>query len=93
MTKFIFTLIVALGFTFSASAAQIQVEVQGMVCSFCTQGIAKNFSKNAAVKKVDVNFKEAKVTIALRKNHDLSDSDIQEILLDSGFHAGKITRE
>ena len=84
-----------LAFTFSlpAFAREIQIDVQGMVCGFCTQGIAKKFSALKAVKNVDVNFESAKVRIALNKGFDLSDLEIQDLLQDAGFSAGQIIRE
>ena len=41
-----------------AMPTSVQIEVKGMVCSFCAQGIKKNISKLEAVESVKVDLKK-----------------------------------
>lgn len=75
-----------------ATAGEIRIAVKGMVCGFCAQGITKKFSGIAVVKNVDVNLDNGLVTLSLKKDGDLSNDKIAELLHDSGFSPGKIER-
>lgn len=76
----------------AATAKTIDVHVNGMVCSFCGQGITKKLSNRPEVKKVEVSLKDKIVKIDLNDNQDLKDADIQKILKDSGYQVEKIER-
>ena len=89
----ILILILTIGISIPSFASVIHVEVLGMVCGFCTQGIKRNFSVLKAVKSVDVSFENSKVRISLNNGFELSNLEIQNALADSGFSAGKIVRE
>lgn len=73
-------------------AKTVEVHVNGMVCSFCGQGITKKLSARPEVKKVDVSLKDKIVKIDFQDNQDLTDAEIQKILKDSGYQVEKIIR-
>jgi copper chaperone CopZ len=72
--------------------ADIAVTVNGMVCSFCAQGITKKFSALPEVEKVDVRLSDSRVYITTRKGQQLDDGAIDKILTDAGYSVDKIDR-
>jgi copper chaperone CopZ len=61
------------------------VKVNGMVCSFCAQGIEKNFRKKDEVKEVSVDLDNMLVTLNFKKGKSLSQRQIQEVIEGAGF--------
>jgi copper chaperone CopZ len=87
------TLFALLSLPAQAIAKEIQVAVDGMVCSFCAQGIKKKLSAEPSVEKVDVILSKGRVKIETRKDQDLPDERIRAILTDAGYKAAKIERK
>ena len=63
-----------LSFLFNISTAlandeseDIRVFVKGMVCSFCVQGVEKQFKKQDAIEKVEVDLEDSLVSIWLKE--------------------------
>lgn len=83
----LFTILPAL-----AQANQISVTVNGMVCGFCAQGIAKKFNAEPAVKKVDVSLEKKLVVVDLKEGKNLDDQSIERIFKESGYNVEKIAR-
>lgn len=75
-----------------AYAKDLRVTVNGMVCSFCAQGIQKKFSAQTAVKSVDVNLEDHLVKVVLKDDADLTDDIVTEILVGAGYTVSKIER-
>ena len=73
-------------------AKELKVHVNGMVCSFCGQGITKKFTKKDEVEKVDVSLKNKIVTPTTKDEKDLKDEEIKSILKDAGYTVEKIER-
>lgn len=88
--------IFALGILFSnlgfSAGKEVKIDVNGMVCAFCAQGITKKFKAEPAVEVVDVNLGEKRVKLVLKDNQDIDDSRIRENLTDSGYNVTKIER-
>lgn len=76
-----------------AQAKTVEVHVNGMVCSFCGQGITKKFNARPEVNKIDVNLKDKIVALSMKDGQDIKDSEIQSILNDSGYTVEKIERK
>lgn len=74
------------------SAREIKVQVKGMVCQFCSQGITKKFGAEDAVSKVHVDMGKKEVLLSLKDGKDISDEKITELILDSGVNVSKIER-
>ncbi len=77
----------------SAMAKMITVTVNGMVCSFCAQGITKKFKSEAAVKEVHVDLDNKVVKLETKDGQDLSDKVITDGITESGFNIVSISRE
>lgn len=91
MKKFI--LVALLLSSFSLWAKTIKVEVSGMVCSMCAQGIEKKFKKMDVVKSIKVDLDTKLVHIELVDEQDISNEVITKNIVDSGYNVAKIIRE
>ena len=85
----LFTLMVSL----SGYAGEIQVKVNGMVCSLCAQGIQKKFKSHAEVKSVDVNLDNKLVKIETQEGKDLTGEVVTKIIKEAGYNVAKIERK
>lgn len=70
-----------------AFASEVKVGVKGMVCSFCAQGIEKNFMAHKEVEKVEVSLEKKFVNIKFKEGQTLSKEKIAEILKGAGYEA------
>lgn len=73
-----------------AHAAQIIVNVNGMVCSFCAQGIEKKFKAEPAIEKVKVDLTKKEVLLTTRDGQTLDEAKIRNIIADAGFKVEKV---
>lgn len=74
-------------------AEEIRVQVSGMVCSLCAQGIEKKFSKEEVVKDLKVNMDDKLVTLQTHEGKSISDDKITQIITEAGYNVGKIERQ
>lgn len=91
--KRIITIMVAAAIVLTSalvSAAQITVNVQGMVCSFCAQGIEKKFKADPAVSTVKVDLKKKVVLLTTREGQTLDEATIRKNIVDSGFNVTSV---
>ena len=72
-----------------AMPTSVQIEVKGMVCSFCAQGINKNISKLEAVENVKVDLKKGVITITIKDKVPLDLIEVRKIITDSGYQVVK----
>lgn len=77
----------------AASAKEITVQVKGMVCSMCAQGIQKKFSKISEVKDIKVNLDKKIVSIVTNGDLDIEDKKIKEIITEAGYNVASIERK
>lgn len=75
----------------TAFAETVQVNVSGMVCSMCAQGIKKKFTK-LGVKKIEVNLDTKVVTIETEKAGELTDKVVKETIEESGYAVANLKR-
>jgi copper chaperone CopZ len=72
--------------------ATVKTTVNGMVCSFCAQGILAHFKKHAAVSQVHVDLTRKIVLLEERKGKSITDAEITEFIKKSGFDPVKVER-
>ena len=72
--------------------SSIRINVEGMVCSFCAQGISKAFEREGPVKSVRINLDDKTVNVKLKRFRKLSDKKINKIINDAGYDIGEIER-
>lgn len=70
----------------------IRTTVNGMVCSFCAQGILAHFKKHEGVSDVKVDLTRKIVLIEEKKGHLIRDEEIIKFIKKSGFDPVKIER-
>jgi mercuric ion binding protein len=68
------------------------VQVNGMVCAFCAQGIEKKFKALPEVASIKVSLETKKVELDTQEGKDISDEQIKKIITDSGYEIVKIER-
>lgn len=70
----------------------VKASVDGMVCSFCAQGIVAHFKKHKAVSNVHVDLTRKLVILEEKKGSSISDEEITELIRNSGFEPKKVER-
>lgn len=99
MKKIILTLAFITAFVSLSAVAETStrtgdalVTVNGLVCDFCARALEKVFSKEVAVKAIDVNLDTKIITINFNDGQSLSDDRVTELVLDSGYNVEGIER-
>lgn len=75
-----------------AQASTIEMNVKGLVCAFCAQGIEKKLRKLAATADVVVSLEERLVAVALKDGQDIPDAELRKALTDAGYTVTAIQR-
>jgi periplasmic mercuric ion binding protein len=76
----------------SATAATIEMNVNGLVCAFCAQGIEKKLRKLPATADVVVSLEQRLVAVAVKDGQDISDADLRKALTNAGYTVTSIQR-
>jgi copper chaperone CopZ len=88
-------LIVTLFLLASAAGAQagtIEMKVNGLVCSFCAQGIEKTLRKNPATADVLVSLENRLVAVSTKEGSDIADAELMKALTNAGYEVKAIDR-
>ena len=78
--------------SFRATAASIEMEVHGLVCAFCAQGIEKTLRKFDATEDVFVSLEHRTVALSLRDGATIPDSELESAMTDAGYTVVGIRR-
>jgi mercuric ion binding protein len=79
--------------SFAASAATtIEMQVDGLVCAFCAQGIEKKLRAEPATADVLVNLEHGVVAVALKDQQDIADEHLRAVLSDAGYTVRSVKR-
>lgn len=70
----------------------VKTTVDGMVCSFCAQGLVSHFKKHPAVSDVHVDLTRKLLILEEKKGASISDDDITRFIKKSGFAPKKVVR-
>lgn len=84
-------LIILLSLSLNAFAQKVVVEVPGMVCQMCVQGMKKNFKTAVENSEKDVVVDLDKKTVTVNLKSKITDKEIKERVNDAGYNAEKIT--
>jgi copper chaperone CopZ len=76
----------------SAQAKTIEMQVNGLVCAFCAQGIEKTLRAKPATQDVFVSLETGMVALTLKDKAELSDAELRAALTESGYTVTAITR-
>jgi mercuric ion binding protein len=88
----IFIASVLCAFSSASLAVTIEMQVNGLVCGFCAQGIEKTLRKNPATADVLVSLEDRLVAIATKDGLDISNDELTKALTDAGYTVKEITR-
>jgi len=83
-------LLVTLFLSMNIYAQTQRIEVLGMVCAFCAQGIETSFSSDENIKDVFVNLENYFVVIESRDGKGIDENFITTIIIDAGYDVQKI---
>jgi mercuric ion binding protein len=88
------TILLALLLTLSgaAQARSVEMEVNGLVCAFCAQGIQKAIRKFPATQDVFVNLEHRIVAVQLKDGQDIADDALRGAVTDAGYTTVRIQR-
>ncbi len=73
-----------------AAIQTIKVEVNGMVCAFCAQGIEKKMRSLTQTQDVYVDLKNKVVAVQLKDGQKLSHDTVKDLIKDAGYDVTKI---
>ena len=76
----------------NALAGTIEMQVNGLVCGFCAQGIEKTLRKNPATADVFVSLETRLVAIATKDGKDIADNELRKALTNAGYDVKGIAR-
>jgi len=74
------------------AGTRIEVAINGMVCSFCAQGVERKLGKMAATESVKVDLNQRLVSITLRPGGEIADDRLRSLIRDAGFDVRQIRR-
>jgi len=75
-----------------AAAATIEMNVNGLVCAFCAQGIEKTLKAMPATEGVFVSLERHLVAVKLKDGANIDDATLRTALKDSGYTVVNIQR-
>lgn len=70
----------------------VKATVDGMVCSFCAQGLLAHFRKHKAVSDIHVDLTRKLVILEERKGASISDKEIRDAIKRAGFDPPETVR-
>ena len=76
----------------SAQAATIEMNVNGLVCAYCAQGIEKQLRKFPATADVIVSLEHKLVAVALKDGQDIPDTELRRALTNAGYTVKAVQR-
>jgi copper chaperone CopZ len=76
----------------SVQAATIEMNVNGLVCAFCAQGIEKQLRKFPATADVVVSLEHKLVAVGLKDGQDIPDAELRRALTNAGYTVKAIQR-
>ena len=83
-------LLAILLFSLNSNAVTKKIEVLGMVCAFCAQGLEKSFKSEKNIKDVFVNLENYFVAIESKDGKVIDDKLISTIITEAGYDIKKI---
>jgi copper chaperone CopZ len=80
-----FVLIVLVLLPMFVQSKTIEMEVNGLVCAFCAQGIEKTMRTFPATDDVVVSLENKLVAVSLKEGKDISDEQLKKAITDAGY--------
>ena len=71
----------------------IIVYINGMVCSFCAQGLKNTFKNHKAIKVVSISLEHKSIGLHVKKFGKITDKMIRTMVSNAGYEVKSITRK
>lgn len=78
--------------TSALAATSYKIGVNGMVCSFCAQGIEKRLSDVPQTAAVFIDLKQKVVAMELKPGANVDEQVIKKEIIDSGYDVTRIEK-
>jgi copper chaperone len=78
--------------SFSALAARVEVDVNGMTCGMCVEAITKEIKATDKATDISVSLEDKKARFTELKDKKVSDSEIRTAIKKAGYETVKIRR-
>jgi copper chaperone CopZ len=76
----------------NAAPRTVEMTVDGMVCSFCAQGIEKKLRGLNATDDVFISLEHHLVAVSLKKQGNVSDAELRKLLTEAGYTVRSVKR-
>jgi mercuric ion binding protein len=76
----------------TASPSVYRIAVNGMVCSFCAQGIEKRLKAVAGIEAVRIDLSKGMVEVTARSGAALDTASLKQAIRDAGYDVRRIDR-
>ncbi len=73
--------------------SHVYIQVKGLACPFCVQGLEKHLKKLEAVEGVSTSLKKGEVVLHLKPEKTVEEKELRLAVKKAGFTAGKIRFE
>lgn len=70
----------------------IVVEINGMICPFCSYGLEKSLNKMKEIKQADVSLLDGVAKLILEENQKATKEQITKAVTDAGYETGKFIK-
>ncbi len=71
----------------------VYIQVKGLACPFCVQGLEKQLKKLDAVEGVSTSLKNGEAVLHLKSGHTVNEDELRQAVKKAGFTAGQIRFE
>lgn len=76
-----------------AESNHVFIQVKGLSCPFCVQGLEKHLKKLDAVEGVSTSLKKGEAVLHLKPGHTVGEKELRDAVKKAGFTAGQIRFE
>lgn len=91
MKRFFLSICLFLTVPLPLLAAQYEIDIHGMTCAFCVDGLERNLKKRSDIVDVQVSLKHKKVRIETR-GEPVDIEAIRQTVIDAGFTPVRVER-
>lgn len=70
----------------------IVVEVEGMMCPFCSYSVEKNLNKIKEVTQADVSLLDGVAKLILQQDQQVSKKQVTKVITEAGYKTGKFLK-
>ncbi|MFM7086530.1 MAG: heavy-metal-associated domain-containing protein [Cyanobium sp.] len=75
-----------------AAGTTIEVAINGMVCSFCAQGVERSLRSLPATAEVQLDLNKRLLSLTLRPGATIADEQLRRVIRHAGFDVRQIRR-